>query len=57
MVLLPKMLMFAALASVLGAATGPKYHEIDQYATAIAIFVIVKINAGIAAWTEHAAGE
>ena len=57
MVLLCKMLMFAALASMLLGARGSKYHEIDYYASAIAIFVLVIINAGIAAWTEHNAGD
>jgi magnesium-transporting ATPase (P-type) len=50
------LLMIAAGASVAVNATGPDYDDPLSYTTGKAIFVIVLINAGIAAWTEHKAG-
>eukprot|EP00405_Crypthecodinium_cohnii_P035042 CAMPEP_0206528792 /NCGR_PEP_ID=MMETSP0325_2-20121206/2195_1 /ASSEMBLY_ACC=CAM_ASM_000347 /TAXON_ID=2866 /ORGANISM="Crypthecodinium cohnii, Strain Seligo" /LENGTH=1136 /DNA_ID=CAMNT_0054024541 /DNA_START=72 /DNA_END=3483 /DNA_ORIENTATION=+ len=38
-------------------ATGPNKGDILSYTTGKAIFVIVVLNAGIAAWTEHKAGD
>lgn len=38
-------------------ATGKKKDDPLSYTTGIAIFVIVLLNAGIAAWTEHKAGD
>merc|ERR550532_1652511 len=51
------LLMVAAVASVAVNATGPKKDDPLSYTTGVAIFVIVFINAGIAAWTEHKAGD
>eukprot|EP00405_Crypthecodinium_cohnii_P023546 CAMPEP_0206473622 /NCGR_PEP_ID=MMETSP0324_2-20121206/32988_1 /ASSEMBLY_ACC=CAM_ASM_000836 /TAXON_ID=2866 /ORGANISM="Crypthecodinium cohnii, Strain Seligo" /LENGTH=1041 /DNA_ID=CAMNT_0053948613 /DNA_START=169 /DNA_END=3294 /DNA_ORIENTATION=- len=51
------LLMCAAVASVLVNATGSNKDDPLQYTTGIAIFIIVVINAGIAAWTEHKAGD
>jgi len=50
------LLVAAAIASVVVGATGPNRDDILQYTTGKAIFVIVLINALIAAWTEHQAG-
>jgi potassium/sodium efflux P-type ATPase len=50
------LLIVAAGASVAVNATGPNYADPLSYTTGKAIFVIVLINAGIAAWTEHKAG-
>lgn len=50
------LLMVAAAASIVVNATGPKKEEPLSYTTGIAIFILVLINAGIAAWTEHQAG-
>merc|ERR1719331_354697 len=50
------LLLVAAAASVAVNATGPNKEDILSYTTGKAIFVIVLINAGIAAWTEHKAG-
>jgi potassium/sodium efflux P-type ATPase len=50
------LLIAAAGASVAVNATGPHYADPLSYTTGKAIFVIVLINAGIAAWTEHKAG-
>mmetsp|Transcript_44923 Transcript_44923/g.127231 ORF Transcript_44923/g.127231 Transcript_44923/m.127231 type:complete len:1107 (-) Transcript_44923:173-3493(-) len=50
------LLMCAAVASIVVNATGPKKNDILSYTTGKAIFIIVFINAGIAAWTEHKAG-
>jgi magnesium-transporting ATPase (P-type) len=50
------LLIVAAGASVAVNATGPNYDDPLSYTTGKAIFVIVLINAGIAAWTEHKAG-
>merc|ERR1719478_894769 len=50
------LLICAAAASVVVNATGPDKDDILSYTTGKAIFVIVFINAGIAAWTEHKAG-
>jgi potassium/sodium efflux P-type ATPase len=50
------LLIVAAGASVAVNATGPHYADPLSYTTGKAIFVIVLINAGIAAWTEHKAG-
>jgi potassium/sodium efflux P-type ATPase len=50
------LLICAAAASVVVNATGPAREDILSYTTGKAIFVIVFINAGIAAWTEHKAG-
>jgi len=51
------LLLCAAVASVAVNATGPKKDDPLSYTTGMAIFVIVFINAGIAAWTEHKAGD
>eukprot|EP00927_Polykrikos_kofoidii_P005697 TRINITY_DN12259_c0_g1_i1.p1 TRINITY_DN12259_c0_g1~~TRINITY_DN12259_c0_g1_i1.p1 ORF type:complete len:1103 (+),score=207.55 TRINITY_DN12259_c0_g1_i1:58-3366(+) len=51
------LLMVAAVASVIVNATGPRAHKALSYTTGIAIFVIVLLNAGIAAFTEHQAGD
>lgn len=50
------LLMIAAVASIAVNATGSKASDGLSYTTGIAIFVIVFLNAGIAAWTEHQAG-
>jgi len=50
------LLIVAALASVVVNATSPKAGDILSYTTAKAIFVIVLLNAGIAAYTENQAG-
>jgi len=50
------LLMVAACASIAVNATGNKSDDPLSYTTGIAIFVLVLINAGIAAWTEHQAG-
>jgi magnesium-transporting ATPase (P-type) len=50
------LLMVAAVASIVVNATGDRRGDILSYTTGKAIFVIVLINAGIAAWTEHKAG-
>lgn len=50
------LLMIAAVASIVVNATGSKASDGLSYTTGIAIFVIVFLNAGIAAWTEHQAG-
>eukprot|EP00409_Alexandrium_fundyense_P002376 CAMPEP_0185902410 /NCGR_PEP_ID=MMETSP0196C-20130402/1657_1 /TAXON_ID=2932 /ORGANISM="Alexandrium fundyense, Strain CCMP1719" /LENGTH=138 /DNA_ID=CAMNT_0028621255 /DNA_START=3 /DNA_END=415 /DNA_ORIENTATION=- len=50
------LLIIAALASVAVNATSPKAGDILSYITAKAIFVIVLLNAGIAAYTENQAG-
>jgi len=51
------LLMVAAVASILVNATGPDAADPLSYTTGIAIGIIVLINAGIAAWTEHKAGD
>jgi len=51
------LLLCAAVASIAVNATGPKKGDLLSYTTGMAIFVIVFINAGIAAWTEHKAGD
>lgn len=50
------LLILAAAASVAVNATGPNKDDVLSYTTGKAIFVIVFINAAIAAWTEHKAG-
>eukprot|EP00931_Biecheleriopsis_adriatica_P083561 TRINITY_DN5716_c0_g1_i1.p1 TRINITY_DN5716_c0_g1~~TRINITY_DN5716_c0_g1_i1.p1 ORF type:complete len:1073 (-),score=268.36 TRINITY_DN5716_c0_g1_i1:190-3408(-) len=50
------LLIIAAVASMVVNATGANASDPLSYTTGIAIFVIVLINAGIAAWTEHKAG-
>merc|ERR1719277_1559088 len=50
------LLLCAAVASIAVNGTGPRKGEVLSYTTGMAIFVIVLINAGIAAWTEHKAG-
>eukprot|EP00930_Biecheleria_cincta_P074788 TRINITY_DN619_c0_g2_i1.p1 TRINITY_DN619_c0_g2~~TRINITY_DN619_c0_g2_i1.p1 ORF type:complete len:1071 (-),score=225.48 TRINITY_DN619_c0_g2_i1:350-3562(-) len=51
------LLIIAAIASmVVNATNKEKASDPLSYTTGIAIFVIVLINAGIAAWTEHKAG-
>lgn len=50
------LLCVAAVASIVVNATGPKKDDALSYTTGIAIFVLVLLNAGIAAWTEHQAG-
>merc|ERR1740117_463540 len=50
------LLMFAAVASIAVNATGKKSGDALSYTTGVAIFVIVFLNAGIAAYTEHQAG-
>jgi len=51
------LLIIAACASMLVNGAGPNKSDPLSYTTGIAIFVIVLINAGIAAWTEHKAGD
>jgi len=51
------LLLVAAVASITVNATGPNKDDILSYTTGKAIFVIVILNAGIAAWTEHKAGD
>eukprot|EP00931_Biecheleriopsis_adriatica_P083563 TRINITY_DN5716_c0_g1_i4.p1 TRINITY_DN5716_c0_g1~~TRINITY_DN5716_c0_g1_i4.p1 ORF type:complete len:1074 (-),score=242.32 TRINITY_DN5716_c0_g1_i4:372-3503(-) len=52
------LLLIAAVASMSVNASSPKAAADPlSYTTGIAIFVIVLINAGIAAWTEHKAGD
>eukprot|EP00929_Paragymnodinium_shiwhaense_P076340 TRINITY_DN3922_c0_g1_i1.p1 TRINITY_DN3922_c0_g1~~TRINITY_DN3922_c0_g1_i1.p1 ORF type:complete len:1086 (+),score=293.08 TRINITY_DN3922_c0_g1_i1:102-3359(+) len=50
------LLMVAAVASIIVNATGPKADSWLSYTTGVAIMIIVFLNAGIAAWTEHQAG-
>jgi len=50
------LLMLAAFASVVVNATSPRREDPLSYTTAEAIFVIVLLNAGIAAYTENQAG-
>eukprot|EP00929_Paragymnodinium_shiwhaense_P042833 TRINITY_DN22100_c0_g1_i1.p1 TRINITY_DN22100_c0_g1~~TRINITY_DN22100_c0_g1_i1.p1 ORF type:complete len:1070 (-),score=330.22 TRINITY_DN22100_c0_g1_i1:352-3561(-) len=50
------LLNIAAAASIAVNATGPNKGDWLSYTTGIAIFIIVIINAGIAAYTEHQAG-
>lgn len=51
------LLIIAAIASmVVNSTNAEKATDPLSYTTGIAIFVIVLINAGIAAWTEHKAG-
>ena len=51
-------LLFTAAATSVGvSAGGPGASDPLSYTTGIAICVIVSISAGIAAWTEHEAGE
>jgi len=50
------LLMVAAFGSVLVNATGSNKEDPLAYTTGVAIVVLVLINAGIAAWTEHQAG-
>merc|ERR1711956_171374 len=49
------LLIIAALASIVVNATGSKKDDPLSYTTGIAIFVIVLLNAGIAAYTENQA--
>jgi len=51
------LLCIAAVASVVVNATGSKKDDPLSYTTAVAIFIIVIINAGIAAWSEHKADD
>lgn len=51
------LLLCAAVASIAVNVSGPNKDDPLSYTTGIAIFVIVFINAAIAAWTEHAAGD
>mmetsp|Transcript_18620 Transcript_18620/g.32600 ORF Transcript_18620/g.32600 Transcript_18620/m.32600 type:complete len:1078 (-) Transcript_18620:96-3329(-) len=51
------LLICAACASVAVNATGPSAADPLSYTTGVAIAIIVLINAGIAAWTEHKAGD
>merc|ERR1740139_1611821 len=51
------LLMVAAVASLGVNASGPNKSDPLSYTTAIAIFCIVFLNAGIAAWTEAKAGD
>jgi len=51
------LLMVAAVASLGVNASGPNKSDPLSYTTAIAIFCIVFLNAGIAAWTENKAGD
>jgi len=50
------LLVLAALASILVNATSSRRGDPLQYTTGIAIFMLVILNAGIAAWTENQAG-
>jgi len=50
------LLVLAALASILVNATSSRRGDPLQYTTGIAIFILVILNAGIAAWTESQAG-
>eukprot|EP00928_Gymnodinium_smaydae_P012483 TRINITY_DN1451_c0_g1_i6.p1 TRINITY_DN1451_c0_g1~~TRINITY_DN1451_c0_g1_i6.p1 ORF type:complete len:1115 (+),score=282.79 TRINITY_DN1451_c0_g1_i6:76-3420(+) len=50
------LLMIAAVASIVVNATGPNRADGLSYTTGIAIFILVFLNAGIAAWTEYQAG-
>eukprot|EP00929_Paragymnodinium_shiwhaense_P030794 TRINITY_DN17386_c0_g2_i1.p1 TRINITY_DN17386_c0_g2~~TRINITY_DN17386_c0_g2_i1.p1 ORF type:complete len:1094 (-),score=238.22 TRINITY_DN17386_c0_g2_i1:586-3867(-) len=50
------LLIISAVASIIVNATGPKADDWLSYTTGAAILLIVVINAGIAAWTEHQAG-
>lgn len=50
------LLIIAAIASIIVNATGSKKDDILSYTTGMAIFVIVLLNAGIAAYTENQAG-
>eukprot|EP00445_Apocalathium_hangoei_P004070 CAMPEP_0203847722 /NCGR_PEP_ID=MMETSP0359-20131031/5172_1 /ASSEMBLY_ACC=CAM_ASM_000338 /TAXON_ID=268821 /ORGANISM="Scrippsiella Hangoei, Strain SHTV-5" /LENGTH=1090 /DNA_ID=CAMNT_0050763217 /DNA_START=48 /DNA_END=3320 /DNA_ORIENTATION=- len=50
------LLLVAAVASLVVNGTGPNKSDILSYTTGKAIFIIVFLNAGIAAWTEHKAG-
>mmetsp|Transcript_57018 Transcript_57018/g.144753 ORF Transcript_57018/g.144753 Transcript_57018/m.144753 type:complete len:1046 (-) Transcript_57018:337-3474(-) len=51
------LLLCAAVASIVVNGYGPKKHDVLSYTTGMAIFIIVLINACIAAWTEHKAGD
>lgn len=51
------LLLVAGGASLLVNATGPNKEDILSYTTGKAIFVIVLINAAVAAWSEHKAGD
>mmetsp|Transcript_19825 Transcript_19825/g.50693 ORF Transcript_19825/g.50693 Transcript_19825/m.50693 type:complete len:1086 (+) Transcript_19825:111-3368(+) len=51
------LLIIAACASIVVNATGPQAADPLSYTTGVAIFIIVLINAGIAAWTEAKAGD
>ena len=50
------LLIIAAIASIIVNATGAKKDDLLSYTTGMAIFVIVILNAGIAAYTENQAG-
>jgi len=50
------LLIIAAVASIIVNATGSKKDDVLSYTTGMAIFVIVLLNAGIAAYTENQAG-
>eukprot|EP00928_Gymnodinium_smaydae_P076896 TRINITY_DN599_c0_g2_i2.p1 TRINITY_DN599_c0_g2~~TRINITY_DN599_c0_g2_i2.p1 ORF type:complete len:1044 (+),score=233.36 TRINITY_DN599_c0_g2_i2:58-3189(+) len=50
------LLLVAAVASIIVNATGQQASDPLSYTTGIAIFILVLLNAGIAAWTEHQAG-
>merc|ERR1712232_1420663 len=50
------LLMIAAVASIGVNASGPRKNDWLSYTTGVAIFILVLLNAGIAAWTEHQAG-
>jgi len=51
------LLMVAAAGSIVVNATGPNRNDILSYTTGKAIFILVMINAGIAAWSERQAGD
>eukprot|EP00933_Yihiella_yeosuensis_P079485 TRINITY_DN9222_c0_g1_i1.p1 TRINITY_DN9222_c0_g1~~TRINITY_DN9222_c0_g1_i1.p1 ORF type:complete len:1097 (+),score=293.97 TRINITY_DN9222_c0_g1_i1:94-3384(+) len=51
------LLVIAACASMVVNGTGNAKDDPLSYTTGVAIFVIVLLNAGIAAWTEHKAGD
>lgn len=50
-------LLFAAFADLAVTLSGQHRNEPLHYCTCIAIFLIILVNAGIAAWTEHKAGD
>jgi Ca2+-transporting ATPase len=50
------LLICAAIASTMVNATGPNAMDALSYTTGIAIFILVILNAGIAAYTEYQAG-